>query len=349
MSILNSCELNDFCFDNIKEIFNNGIEVYYELIKLIFATQKKLYGKIQESEVDMSSFEGKSILVSGSDLNALQIILEQVKDNDINVYTHGFDMLVAHTLPELKKYANLRGHFSVNKNNYIADFSTFKGPILMSRVYMENVDFLYRGRLFSEDTYVSKGITRIVDGDYSPIIKATSQAPGFKKYNHRSIIKAGYDEDKILEFTDSILEKLRTNRIKNLFVVGICNCEQNNPYYEKLLNNLPKRSYAFSFSYKKEASNIFHINSYYDGRLFLKVFRNLESYKDKNIIVFMTQGDRYTVANLLLVKKMGFKHVFSDNFSDYIIAPNTKEILQTKFDIKFVGNPLDDIRLTVKY
>ena len=118
---------------------------------------------------------------------------------------------------------------------------------------------------------------------------------------------------------------------------------------KKLLDNMPKRSYAFSFSYEKEGENIFHIKSYYDGRLFLKIFRNLENYKDKNITVFMTQGDRYTVANLLLVKRMGFKHVFSDNFSEYIIAPNTKDILQTKFGINFVTNPEDDIAKTIKY
>ncbi|MBR1754570.1 hypothetical protein IJ732_07020 [bacterium] len=347
LSIMNACELNGFCFDNIREIFEQSIDVYHELIKLIFATEKKLFGKIQEADVDMSTFEGKSILVSGSDLKALQSILELTKGTSINVYTHGFDMLVAHTMPELSKYENLKGHFSSDRHNYIADFSIFRGPILMSRVYMENVDFLYRGRLFSQDPYVSRGISKIVDGDFTPLIKATTQAFGFKKYNKRKFLHAGFDEDKILKYTDEILEKVKSGRIKNLYVIGICNCEQSNEYYKTLLENLPERSFAFSFSYDKSAENIYHINSYYDGRIFLKIFRNIEEYKDKNISVFMTQGDRYTVANLLLVKKLGFKHVFSDNFPDNIIAPHTKQILETKFDINFVTDAKSDIAKTM--
>jgi hydroxylamine reductase len=348
LDIMNSCELNGFCFDNIKEIFNKSIEIYFDLIKLIFATQKKLYGKIQEVDIDTSSYEGKSILVSGSDLKALQSILELSENTGIKVYTHGFDMLVAHTLPELSKYKHLKGHFSVDKNNYIADFSTFRGPILMSRVYMENVDFLYRGRLFSQDPYVSKGIEKIKNDDFTPLIKATSRALGFKKYNKRGLIHAGYDENKITTFTDKILEKVKNDEIKNLYVIGICNCSQNNKYYDELLNNLPKDSYAFSFSYDKQGDNIFHINSQYDGRLFLKIFRNLNEYKDKNISVFMTQGDRYTVSNLLLVCHMGFKHVFSDNFPDNIIAPNTKNILETKFNVNFISDSaIKDIEKTM--
>ena len=347
LEIINSCELSGFCFDNIKDIFDKSIGVYLELMKLIFATEKKLFGKIEEVDIDTSSYEGKSILVSGSNLKALQEILEQTVDSGINVYTHGFDMLVAHTLPEISKYTHLKGHFSTNRHNYIADFSTFRGPILMSRVYMENIDFLYRGRLFSQDPYVSKGIEKITNDDYSSLINATSQAMGFKKYNQRTSIHAGFDEEKILEATDEILEKLKSNRIKYLYVIGICNCEQDNSYYEDLLNNLPDKSYAFSFSYNKSSNNIYHINSLYDGRLFLKIFRNIEEYKDKNISVFMTQGDRYTVANLLTIKHLGFKHVFSDNFPDNIIAPNTKEILKNKFNINFITDVKSDIEKTM--
>lgn len=343
LSILNSCEIDGFCFDSVKDKFDEGLKVYYDLIKLIFATQKKLYGKIQEADIDMSSFEGKAILVSGSDLKSLKTILEITENSNINIYTHGFDMLVAHTLPEISKHSHLRGHFSVNKNNYIADFSTFRGPILMSRVYMENVDFLYRGRLFSLDPYVSRGISRIKDNDFEPLIKATTLANGFKKYNKRAFIHAGFDEDKILNFTDGILEKLKNDEIKNLYVIGICNCEQNSPYYDALLENIPEKSYVFSFSYDKSGENIYHINSYYDGRLFLKIFRNIKDYKDKNISVFMTHGDRYTVANLLLVKYLGFKHVFSDNFPQHIITPQTKAILEEKFGINFVLDAKSDI------
>lgn len=346
LEIMNTCELKGFCFDNIKKIFEKSIDVYHELINLIFSKEQQLFGKIQEAKVDRSTYQGKSILVSGSDLKALKTILELTSGKNINVYTHGFDMLVAHTLPEISKYNHLKGHFSFDKHNYIADFSVFKGPIIMSRVYMENVDFLYRGRLFSQDPYVSRGIVKIKDDDFTPVIETSQHTPGFKKYNKRNFIRAGYDEEKVISFTDKILKKLKDKEINQLFVIGICNREQNNEYYESLLENLPDNSFAFSFSYEKKANNIYHINSYYDGRIFLKIFRNIKNYKNENISVFMTQGDRYTVANLLLVKQLGFRHIFSDIFPDNIIAPHTKQILETKFDINFVTDAISDIQKT---
>lgn len=343
LEIFNSCELNGFCFDNVQKIFIDCINVYHELMKLIYATQKNLYGNIQKTNVDMSTQEGKSILVSGSDMNALQRILDLTENSNINIYTHGFNMLVAHTLPEFSKYKNLKGHFSTEKHNYISDFSTFKGPILMSRVYMENIDFLYRGRLFSQDPYVSRGIEKIIDDDYTPLIEAAKNVAGFKKYHRRNTISAGFDEKEILAYTDDILNKLKDGELNQLYVIGICNCEQNNKYYETLLNNLPEKSFAISLSYNKSAENIYHINSLYDGRLFLKIFRNIAEYKDKNISVFMTREGRYTVANLLLLWNFGFRHIFSENFQDHIIASNTKQILETRFNIHFIKDPLLDI------
>ncbi|MBQ9688654.1 hypothetical protein IJV79_03340, partial [bacterium] len=217
LSLLTTCMDKDFTYESVRTLFNNAVDIYIEVVKLIYATQKKLYGKIRETDVNTSSFEGKSILISGCDMKVLQTILDLTKDTSINIYTHGFEMIVAHTLPVLAKYDHLAGHFSVNKDNYIADFSTFKGPILLSRVYMENVDSLYRGRLFSLDPYVNKGVIKVVDNDLSALIKAASIAPGFKKAHKRDSIHAGFDEKKVLEFTDEVLEKLKEGEYERLY------------------------------------------------------------------------------------------------------------------------------------
>lgn len=346
LSLINTIEESNFKFPY--DFFEKGLLTFLEINKKIYAIQRKLFGRVMENEADMSSFEGKAILVSGTDLMPLKILLDETEKKDINIYTHGFDMLVAHTLPEFCKYKNLRGNFASGYENYIADFSVFPGPIVMSRVYMENVDFLYRGRLFSPDPYVSKGITRIDDFEFAPVVNSAIKSVGFKKNHKRKKIKLGYNEEEVTAYTDKILQKVKDGKIKNLYIIGLCNfSDKSEDYYEEFLQKLPDNSFAFSFSHPKSAENIFHINSYFDTRLFLKIFRNFKDIPQGNISIFVTKGDRYVVTNLLLMKKLGFRHVFSSNFPDSIIAPNVKDILQQKFKINFISNVDKDIEKTM--
>ncbi len=51
-------------------------------------TLEKTYGKRIENNINFEIKEGKSILVSGSDLNELDKLLEAVEGEDINIYTN---------------------------------------------------------------------------------------------------------------------------------------------------------------------------------------------------------------------------------------------------------------------
>ena len=110
---------------------------------------------------------------------------------------------------------------------------------------------------------------------------------------------------------------------------------------------MPENSYVLSFSYDTKAENVFHINSLYDGRLFLKVFRHIKAYNDKNISVFVTNAGRHTVSNLLVLKNMGFRQVFCDKNLDKVITAHTKEFLQNKFSIDFTTDVMSDIEKTL--
>lgn len=60
----------------------------------------------------------QAILVTGHDMNDLEMILKATVDKGINVYTHG-EMLPAHGYPKLKQYKVLFYIFKVSFNNFI--------------------------------------------------------------------------------------------------------------------------------------------------------------------------------------------------------------------------------------
>ena len=82
------------------------------------------------------------------------------KDKNIDVYTHG-EMIIAHTYPKFREYKHLIGHFGVGVENCLLDFATFPGAILITKYAVENIEYLYRGRLFTMDSFVPKGAIKM--------------------------------------------------------------------------------------------------------------------------------------------------------------------------------------------
>ena len=163
-----------------------------ELLKLINSVQIENYGEIGQSEVSYSTRPHKAIMVSGSNLCDFASVLEQTKDEDVDVYTNG-NLLVAHLFPHFKEYKNLQGHFGNGITTTILDFATFPGAILLTKNEVQNIEYLYRGRLFTTDEISPKGVSKIENNDFSPLIESAKQAKGFAKGQKRDSEIIGYD------------------------------------------------------------------------------------------------------------------------------------------------------------
>ena len=101
-------------------------------MKLLRNKQEERYGKQRVNEVSYSTTPAKAILVVGSNIRELEDVLEAVKNQNIDVYTHD-EMMIAHTFPKFAEYKNLKGQYGQGLENCLLDFATFPGPIVLTR------------------------------------------------------------------------------------------------------------------------------------------------------------------------------------------------------------------------
>ena len=111
--------------------------------------------------------------------------------------------------------------------------------------------------MFTTDEISPKGVSKIENNDFSPLIESAKQAKGFAKGQKRDSEIIGYDEEKLNKLLDDIAE----NKYEHVFVIGLSNFSpQLNDYFEKFFSLMPKNSVAISFSYNPNMENVFTIN-----------------------------------------------------------------------------------------
>ena len=218
------------------------------------------YGGMEKTRVPLSSKKGKAILVSGDNLNDLLKLLELTKGDNIDIYTHS-ELIIAHSLKLFKKYNNLAGHYGTSIKAAIIDFATFPGAILLAGSSKNSSDYLYRGKLFSNDYIIHSGITKIDNNNYEPVISASLKAKGFKKDHRKNNITVGCSLTEIIKKFNYIKLKLANDEITRIYFVGI------NPYsatqseyFEEFFEKIEEGEYVISFSYESNKKNVFTIN-----------------------------------------------------------------------------------------
>lgn len=337
--------------ETLREEIKKFIEIYYELVKQVYYAQVKLYGKPRLTEVGFSTRPGKAILVAGSDLKELELILKTTEKRGIDVYTHGLELLIAHTFPKFKSYRHLIGHYGTGTENCLLDFATFPGAILMTKNSLQKVDYLYRGRLFTTDLLTSKGVIKIKNHDFEPLIKSALEAKGFNKGQTRSPLKVGIDEELILEKVDDVIKRMESGEIKHLYIVGAQNyMPENKHYFEKFFNLMPEDSFAISLAYPKNADNIFHQDSFFDYALIFKILRFMQErkpLKHYDATLFITKCDKHTLANIIFFTELGIKNIYMCKCPPTLINPALVEELKIMYGIRDFSTPEEDIKQTL--
>lgn len=353
LSLLNAVKPSGFAEEKIKKEIEKAIEVYHEIIKLVYSTQIELYGHPRQVEVNFSTTVGKAILVSGSDFKKLVMVLEAAKGYDIDIYTHGLEMLMAHSFPKINSYSNLKGHFGTELDNSLIDFASFPGPILMTKGTLLKVEYLYRGRLFTLDPIAPQGVVRIKDNNFEPLIKSALESKGFINVHKRNPMKVGFINTDIDQRIDDIIDKISKGEIKHLYIIGLLNAP--NPayrsYFDEFLKLLQEDSYVFSLCCPVNTDRVYHLDSFFDYSLFYKILDRLDKGLDLNTInisIFLTRCDKHFVSNLLYLKHRKIKNVYMCKCPLSLISPSLVETLQKSFEIKNMSVPQQDIDDTLK-
>lgn len=351
LTMLNAMNFAEFSEENAKQEISKFLHAYYKILKEIFYTQIKIYGEISPSTVSFSTVVGKAILVSGSDYKKLETVLKATEGTEINVYTHGMEMLMAHAFPKLRAYKNLKGHFGASLDSAMIDFASFPGAILMTKGTLQKIEYLYRGRLFTTDPIAPMGVVKIKENDFTPLIKSALEARGFTKTQQKPPAQVGFKIKDVEEKIEIVLNKLIKKGIKHLYILGLLNLyTPNKQYFEKFLKLLPKDCYALSLSYKENRENVLYFDSLYDYSiiyLILKQIREKIALKEIDISIFLTRCDKHTISNLLYLKEIGIKNVYMCKCSPTLINPAIVKTLQETFNIKEITDAKTDLEATL--
>ncbi len=330
--------------EKFKEQMHELAKCDVKLLELISVAQVNYFGELTQSKVSYSTRPNKAILVSGSNLEDLKLVLESVNNKEIDVYTNG-NLLIAHAFPYFKNSKNLIGHYGNGSFNTILDFATFPGAILLTKNEAQNIEYLYRGRLFTTDDIAPKGVVKIENNNFNPLIESAIQAKGFAKGQQRNSVIVGYDE--------KTLEK-EINRIVNLnptkiFIIGHTEITMDvKEYFKKFFSLMPQNAFAISFSYDPKLSNVLALNLVNDYALIYrtlnKIFKKIPINSEK-LAFFLTKCDVNSLSNIINLKNMGAKNIFLSDCPPLVINPAILHAFTKLFEINKISNPKDDLAL----
>lgn len=353
LSMLNSMNFADASPEQLREQIIENSTVFFETLNRLIAKKEECYGKMEQREVSFSTVApAKAIMVVGCNIKELELVLKATEGRGVDVYTHGLDMLMAHTFPKLSEYPHLKGHFGQWCDNALLDFVMFPGAILMTRHAVQKTEYLYRGRLFTTDLIAPRGVVRIENDDFEPLIQAALSAKGFRKGQQRPSRQVGFSEEALSLKVSEVLDKMERGEIKHLYVVGLLNYEnEHKEYFDKFFKLIPKDCFVFSFAHSKKGKNVLHIDSIFDYMLLCTLLRRLSEkkpLKDLSMSVFLTSCNRHTIATIFSLKKLGIKNIYVSKCQPNLANPSLIETMKNDFGIKEFFDPKEDIENTLR-
>lgn len=340
LKLFNNLNFSTMTESKLLKKVNDFAKINYQIHQKLHKVKEEYYGKISLHDVKVGVEEGKSILASGQNLKDLEDLLEAVKETDFNVYTHN-GLVVAHAYPKFAKYVNLKGHFQMSMDNVQFDFASFKGPVLILRNFQYLLDKLYRGRLFTTNLIAGKGMTRIENGNFEPLIEATETSKGFEHDHDIANIKVGYDEAEIMAKVDKIIEKIKNKDIKHLIVVGLLNhAAMHSEYFDELESALPDDYYVITTVIPSKKENVLYFDSFFNSSLIYKILAHIKKHVDLEkfpISLFITTCNLHTISHLFNLKYLGIKNIYLPQCTSNVITPNMLKFLKEKFGMKQVS------------
>lgn len=230
----------DQTMDKLLEYALRTGEVNLLVMEMLDRAHTETFGHPEPTQARITAKAGKCILVSGHDLNSLNLLLKATEGKGINVYTHG-ELLPALAYPGLKNYPHLIGNFGGAWQNQITEFAHFPGAILMTTNCLKPPADSYRDRLFTMDVVGFEGVSKIENFDYTPLIEKALECPGYAEDEEEKTITIGFARNSVLSVADKVIDAVKAGEIKHFFLVGGCDgAEYSRNYFTDFAGHVPK-------------------------------------------------------------------------------------------------------------
>lgn len=324
------------------------------------------FGNPEISEVNIGTRNKPAILISGHDLNDLEMLLEQTKGTGVDVYTHS-EMLPANYYPKFKKYNNLVGNYGNAWWKQKEEFESFNGPILFTTNCIVPPKGEVAKRIFTTGSSGFPGCTHIeeVNGkkDFTPIIEMAKKLPAPKQIESGKIV-GGFAHAQVFALADKVVEAVKSGAIKQFFVMAGCDGRmKSRDYYTEFAKAIPKDTVILTagcakYKYNKlDLGDIGGIPRVLDAgqcndsyslaviALKLKEVFELEDINELPISYNIAWYEQKAVIVLLALLSLGVKNIHLGPTLPAFLSPNVAKVLVENFGIGGITNVEDDIKM----
>ncbi|MDN5331387.1 MAG: hydroxylamine reductase [Tepidanaerobacteraceae bacterium] len=349
---------------NLQEHIDMAMKVGRATVKVMELLDKahtSKFGIPEPVEVPQDKIEGHCILVTGHNLHALKLLLEQSEGKGVNIYTHS-EMLPAHGYPELRKYKHLKGNLGKSWTDQRKLFEEFPGAIVGTTNCIMPIKGTYSDRFFSYGVAGLEGVQKIENDDFTPVIEKALSLPPANVDSDKKVV-TGFHHETVLKIAPEIIDAVKAGKIKRFFVIAGCDTPgSGNEYYRKLALALPKDCVIITTSCGKFRFNDVHygtvpgtnIPRYIDfGQCnnsisAIKVATALAeafncSVNDLPLSIVLSWFEQKAVAILLGLLSLGVKNIYIGPKAPEFITPGVMKVLQYNFNLKLISDVEKDL------
>ncbi len=336
-------------------------EVNLRVMQLLDEAHTGTFGMPEPTAVRIEPLAGKAILISGHDLKDLEALLQQTEGKGINVYTHG-EMLPAHGYPGLKKYPHLAGNYGGAWQDQQKEFDAFPGSILMTTNCIQKPRDSYQSRIFTAGLVAWPGVTHIDNRDFSAVIEAALQAPGFDKDGSDKTILVGFARNAVLGVADKVIEAVKSGDIRHFFLVGGCDgAKSGRNYYTDLAQQIPDDCVILTLACGKYRFNKLQFGDIGGIPRLLDIGQCNDAYSAVQIAVALADAfetdvnslplsfilswfEQKAVAILLSLLHLGIKNIRLGPTLPAFVTPAVLDVLVDNFNIMPITTPEADLQ-----
>ena len=323
------------------------------------------YGNPELTKVNIGVRNNPAILISGHDLNDLEMLLEQTQGTGVDVYTHS-EMLPANYYPKFKKYDNLVGNYGNAWWKQKEEFATFNGPILFTTNCIVPPKDGSESRIFTSGSAGypgSKHIEADMNGhkDFSEIIQLAKTLPAPTEIETGEIV-GGFAHAQVFALADKVVDAVKSGAIKKFFVMAGCDGRmKGRDYYTEFAKQLPKDTVILTagcakYRYNKlPLGDIGGIPRVLDAgqcndsyslaviALKLKEVFELNDINELPIAYNIAWYEQKAVIVLLALLHLGVKNIHLGPTLPAFLSPNVANVLVDTFGIGGITNVENDI------
>lgn len=362
------CISKDLTIEELLPLVLETGEINLKCMELLDKANTETYGNPTPTKVSTEIEAGPFIVVSGHDLKDLELLLEQTKDKNINIYTHG-EMLPCHAYPEFKKYPHLKGNFGTAWQNQQKEFDNILAAILFTTNCIMPVKESYKDRVFTTSLVEYPKIEHIDSNkDFTPVIKKALELGGYKEkklftgINGGNTLTTGFGHNYLYSIKDKIIDSIKSGNIKHIFLVGGCDgAKVGRNYYTEFVKQTPNNTIILTLACGKYRFNDLDLSEINGIPRLLDIGQCNDSYsaikfalelsKEFNCNInelplsfIISWYEQKAVAILLTLLYLGVKNIKLGPTLPAFISQNVLKILKEKFELKQITTPTEDLK-----